>query len=201
MSGPELARQLNRLERDHDNLRLALATARHTPEDAEAFLRLAGALSRFWSARSFLSEGRGWLEAALDAAPDAPPEVRSKALNGVGVLAWSCGDVAAARTFHERDLTLRRAMADRRGAARAFANLGILASEGGDYAEARRLFEECLAVYRDVGDRENVAIHAQQPGDDGAGRGGRRGRDPLSGRMSWHLPGASRKPGGGGRLE
>ena len=157
LTGPELARQLNRLERDHDNLRLALATGRDTPQDAEAFLRLAGALSRFWSARSFLSEGRGWLEAALDAAPDAPPEVRSKALNGVGVLAWSCGDVAEARTFHEQDLALRRAMSDRPGAARALANLGILASGQGNYDEARRLFEECLAVYREMNRRDNVA--------------------------------------------
>ena len=157
LSGPEHARRLDRLERDHDNLRLALATGRDTPEDAEAFLRLAGALHRFWSARSFLSEGRGWLEAALDAAPDAPPEVRAKALNGVGVLAWSCGDVSEARAFHEEDLALRRAMDDRRGAARALANLGILAAGQRDYGEARRLFEECLAVYREMGGRENVA--------------------------------------------
>ena len=158
LSGPEHARRLDQLERDHDNLRLALATSRDTPEQgAETFLRLAGALHHFWAVRSYLSEGRGWLEAALAAAPDAPPAIRAKALNGVGVLAWSCGDVGEARAFHEADLALRRAMEDRRGAARALANLGILAAEQRDFGEARRLFEECLAVYREMGDRENVA--------------------------------------------
>ncbi len=156
--GPQHAPWLNRLEREHDNFRKALRGCQERPADAATFLRLAGALSHFWSVRSYLSEGRGWLETALADAPDAPPAIRAKAMNGAGVLAWSCGDFTQAATFHETDLELRREMQDGRGIARALANLGILASEKADFARARHLFEESLAVYREVGDQENVAI-------------------------------------------
>lgn len=62
LSGPEHAHWLDRLEREHDNFRKALQFCQTQPAEAEAFLRLAGALNRFWSVRSYLSEGRGWLE-------------------------------------------------------------------------------------------------------------------------------------------
>ena len=53
-----------RLQAEHDNLRAALRWMIGARE-ADASLRLAGALSRFWRLQGYLSEGRHWLEEAL----------------------------------------------------------------------------------------------------------------------------------------
>src|SRR5262249_39694289 len=56
------------LAREHDNLRAAL---RWTLDVGEILLglRLGGALGRFWDIRSFLSEGRDWLDCLLAYVP------------------------------------------------------------------------------------------------------------------------------------
>jgi non-specific serine/threonine protein kinase len=189
LTGPRQTHWLNRLERDHDNLRAALrwcqgeaaapgpgAPGRGTPN---ALPRLAGALSRFWFVRSYLSEGLGWLEAALSAAPDAPAPVRAKALNGAGMLAWSCGDHAKARASHAQDLALRLALGDERGRARALANLGILASEQGEYVRAGALYAESLALYRAAGDTANIAHMLNNLGTLANMQGDYAGAEPL----------------------
>jgi predicted ATPase/transcriptional regulator with XRE-family HTH domain len=60
------------LNREHDNLRAALAWARDN--DLTLGLQLGGALWRFWRRRGLISEGRVWLSELLalsDPAPDA----------------------------------------------------------------------------------------------------------------------------------
>lgn len=68
LAAPELQRHsqaawLDRLERDQDNLRAALAWA--LAHDVEIALRLAAALGWFWITRASIGEGRAWLEGAL----------------------------------------------------------------------------------------------------------------------------------------
>jgi predicted ATPase/DNA-binding SARP family transcriptional activator len=60
MVGPHQQRWLDRLEREHDNLRVALGWFLERRD--ERCLRLGVALSRFWYTRGYLSEGRRWLE-------------------------------------------------------------------------------------------------------------------------------------------
>ena len=60
--------QVDRLERDHDNLRAALAwTLHHDPGASAAF---AAGVAGLWLLRLHLQEGARWLERALAAAPD-----------------------------------------------------------------------------------------------------------------------------------
>src|SRR5206468_2530860 len=78
---------LDRLEREHDNLRAALGWSVESGE-AETALRIGGALWRFWHVRGHLREGRQRMEAVL-AMPGAVLHtlVRARALNGAGALA------------------------------------------------------------------------------------------------------------------
>ena len=67
---PELTRAeqvawLNRLQREHDNLRLALEWCLGAPERGRQSLELAGALCWFWVKRGDVREGQECVERAL----------------------------------------------------------------------------------------------------------------------------------------
>ena len=163
---------LERLEREHENLRAALTwglTEAGRPGQAP---RLTGALSWFWYLRGHFSEGLGWLERALDSTGEAPAPVLARALNGVGNLAYARGEYDRAATAYEACLSLYRELRDARGAANALNNLGNLARARGDYARAAAFLEESLEQRRASGDKpglalafNNLGLVAQHQGD------------------------------------
>ena len=75
---------LDVLGRIDDNLRVALA--RLLLIDPRAALSLSASLLPSWWIRGRLREGIGWIEQALAAAPDAPPELRATARFAHGFL-------------------------------------------------------------------------------------------------------------------
>ncbi|MDP9372367.1 MAG: tetratricopeptide repeat protein [Chloroflexota bacterium] len=164
LTGPEQAAWLDRLEREHGNLRAALRWSLEAGE-AETGLRLAGALWQFWASHGHLGEGRRWLDAALTAVPGlanpqsggASTAVRAKALAGAGDLARNQSDSAAARAFLLESLALSRRSGDQQGVGKSLTNLGVLAAQQGDYPTARQLLDESLTLYRELGDQHGVA--------------------------------------------
>jgi predicted ATPase/class 3 adenylate cyclase len=149
---------LDRVEREHDNLRVSLAWSARKPADAVTGLRLAAALWWFWQVRGYSGEGRGRLETLLAMAPeteDAP--ARARALRGAGILAWHQGDYAAAEESFKQSLRILEGLEDRRGIARSLGNLGILAREKGDLDAAARFNEQSLAIQRELGNRWGIA--------------------------------------------
>jgi tetratricopeptide (TPR) repeat protein len=155
--GPQQATWLGRLEAERDNLRAGFGWFLENGE-AEAGMRLAGALWRFWWLRGHLGEGRDWLERALARGPDASATVRAKALNNLGNITSDLGDYPRARAAYDAGLALRRQMGDRRGIADTLNNLGIVAGYVGDYATARSLLEESLALERELGNEHALAV-------------------------------------------
>lgn len=147
---------LARFEEEHDNFRAALTWTLEAGE-TELALRLATALWRFWYSHGYLSEGRGWMGAALARPGEVDVAVRARALNGAGGLAWSQGDYEEARALYEASLALRRQLGDKPGITQCLSNLGNIARSQGDYAEARRLYEESLVIDRELGDRWSIA--------------------------------------------
>jgi non-specific serine/threonine protein kinase len=144
--GPRVLEWLARLEREHDNLRAALA--RSLAEDRpspDASLRLTVALTRYWDLRGHVAEGRRWLTRALAAGEAAPAAARAGALHGAGILAHFHGDFAAAAAHFDASLRLCRGLGDDDGVARAEAHLGTIAFRRGEYAVARAFLEAGLA--------------------------------------------------------
>ncbi|MGQ0569585.1 MAG: ATP-binding protein [Armatimonadota bacterium] len=152
---------MDRLEIEHDNLRAALELSLGN-SDADAGLRLAGALWRFWQVRGFWTEGRQWLEAMLAAASDsvhAPcgKALRAKALTAAAALAQYQGDYERAVALAEESLASQQERGDKQGIAASLNILGNVMYEKGNYRAARKFHEESLACGREVGDRHAVA--------------------------------------------
>jgi non-specific serine/threonine protein kinase len=149
-------RALMELEREHDNLRAALAWSL-TRQGAVPALRLAVALARFWELRGHLHEGRQWLMQSLAAGSDAPAGARAQALHSAGWLAYTQGDYAAARTFHEESLILHAELQEKQGIADAHNGLGRIALRQGDPAGALRLLDAALALYVELAHKPGIA--------------------------------------------
>ncbi len=139
-----------RLDAEQQNVRAALAHALETGQGTTA-LRICGAVSWWWYRRGYVQEGRDRLAEALAAAPDAPPEVRVRALLGDALLAYLSGDVAAIwdRTHEliaiapEDDATLALGLV-LRGFVRALLGQGDSVQEAAeDTARGRAVAERC----------------------------------------------------------
>lgn len=81
--GPERP-HIEAIAQIEDNLRVALARLVQTAP--ELALELAAGLTIYWWTQGKLREGTGWMEQALAAASDAPPELRAAGLFCMGFL-------------------------------------------------------------------------------------------------------------------
>ena len=147
---------LELLDRDHDNLRVALDQL-EACGDVKRVLRLAGAVSWLWHWR-YLAEGRRRLESAL-LADTGPVAARAKALNGAAQLAMNAGDVAAARVRAEEAVALHGAGDDRWGRAYSVFLLGWATHDSGDPRAAQPLLEESVRLFAELDD-ERLGLFA-----------------------------------------
>ena len=146
------------LDADYANLRAALAWGLATPGGSETALRLAAALTPFWNARGYFSEGRHWLERALAAAPDAPVRVRATALTGAAMLAWLMLDHTAARDLDEEALALWQEIGDEVGIAWVLNQLGATYTVMDELAAGRAYAEESVACWRRMESERAVGL-------------------------------------------
>lgn len=153
---------LQRLEKEHNNLRAALEWAL-TRQQTEIALRLCAALWRFWEIRGHVSEGRKWLDTTLEQSRlrlqnagdnfELDRAAYAKVLNGAGKLAVNRGESALAQTLCEESLAIWRALEDEHGLVRTLHTLGIIARYEVKYGQATELFSSCLDISRRLGDR------------------------------------------------
>jgi predicted ATPase/class 3 adenylate cyclase len=169
--GPAPAEWLERLEREHDNLRAALRWS-VDEGSGQAALRIASGLWRFWEIRGHLAEGRSWLETAIAMTDGDTSETRARALTGAGIIASAQGDLRAAAAFHEEGLRVTSAGGDEHAISYARGNLANALLQLGELDRAGTLYEEVLASNVASGNwrseaitRTNLADVADRAGD------------------------------------
>jgi len=158
--GSDQATWLNRLELEHDNLRAAVDWSRTAENTAGLSLRLVGSLALFWNRRSYMSEGREHLSAALSR-PEASQRTaaRAKALHAAGHLAYIQSDYPATRPLLEESISIYRELdpVGRQGLADALITLGDMGTGVGDYATASSLTKEALDIMQELKDVKGIA--------------------------------------------
>jgi len=157
LRGPEQEAWLERLERDHDNLRAALGWS-ELHHDWATVLRLSGAVHRFWFVRGYLGEGRRWLEPALEAGVDVPTAARARGLLAASFLAWLRGENERTLALAREGEALQTAIGAAWGAVlcrhyQAYGYTGL-----GDLDTARALEEQALDDFRRLGDDWGAAL-------------------------------------------
>lgn len=145
LRGPEQIDWLERLETERDNLRAALTWAGEHG-DAEAGLRLSVALTPYWEAHAYLSEGRRWLHHFLDAPglAGASAEARVLALKSAGLLAVYEGDLVRADELLSETLRQAGALGDLQTDAETRIWLSVASRRQGDAPRALTLANEGL---------------------------------------------------------
>jgi predicted ATPase/DNA-binding CsgD family transcriptional regulator len=146
------AELLDQLEAERGNLRAALEWLSGRGED-EAVLRLAYGAADLWYMRGPASEGRRWLERAVDSATRAGLGVRGWALVAASSLAHRQGDPSGAASLGNAAIALFREIGtNRTGLAMAQFQRAIAAWYQGDFGRAVALHEAALAGFLVVGD-------------------------------------------------
>jgi predicted ATPase/class 3 adenylate cyclase len=155
----------DRIETELENLRAALgwslsAGAPHgppRPQELVTGLRLCQELSWFWYACGYHSEGRRWLERALDAAADREAPELMAALHGLAVLLLEQGDAQHSRDILRACLDFWRHRGDPRRVAVELNSLAVAHRALCEPDMAKALLAESIALAREVGDKRRLA--------------------------------------------
>jgi ATP/maltotriose-dependent transcriptional regulator MalT len=156
MFGAEQTVWLERLEREHDNVRAALRWSLEQGEaghSMEFALRLGGALREFWIFQGHFNEGETFLERALSGSYKVVAPVQAKALIAAMWLALNLGELDLVETLGKESLALNRELDDKEGIAGTLSGLGHLAMDRGDLDAACSLIEQAVSLNRELGNK------------------------------------------------
>ncbi|MDQ4051822.1 MAG: tetratricopeptide repeat protein [Actinomycetota bacterium] len=171
MHTPVQAQVVAHLDAEQDNLRAALLWAYEHGERVSG-LRLAVALSPYWHHRELLSEASHCLTICLQAATDAPAQMRAAGYLAAADVAIEQGHAGLAERLARHSVELAHTLGDHSGIAGAGIVLGRAAMHRGEYETAARLLTDCVAAYERLGmpweaarARHALGMLARQQGD------------------------------------
>ncbi len=134
------AEWLERLEYEHDNLRVALRFAAEF--DVWLGQGIIGSLWRFWWLLGYIGEGCEYLAVFLSKPDAADKQTRLKMLLGAGFLNRLRGNFDLTRTFAAEASNLARGTGEQKSSAFALYLLGLLALDDGEFKRAENLFKK-----------------------------------------------------------
>jgi predicted ATPase len=163
LTGAEGRGHADRLEQDHDNLRMALDWAVANGETAYA-LRFIAAIWRFWQVRGHLVEARRRVDAviSLPHLAEQTAELRARGLGAAGSICYWQADVPATHDYYTRAVAAARASGDDALIAEALYNLGFAPLDQESinntlYIAGEEPWREALELYRRLDDPRGVA--------------------------------------------
>jgi len=157
-AGSEQATWLQRLEREHENIRAVLQWSLvygQEKQDMTIALRLGAALRNLWVVHGPFREGRVFLERALAVREGVEIPLQAKAFFAAANLAFLQGDFEHAEAYGQESLKLFRELEDKPGVASALYLLAWVAKD--DIVIDIALAEEALTHFRELGDKEFIA--------------------------------------------
>jgi non-specific serine/threonine protein kinase len=156
---------LERLSTEHDDLRAAIRWLLEEGE-WEMAVHLGWELYLFWWIRGHFTEGRRWMERALEKGGAAMrPSYRARALYVAGTLATGQADYPEAQELVEESRELFEEVGDEEGAALALGSAGIAAVGQERYEMGVLILEEAAGLHRKLGyDWETAAASALAAG-------------------------------------
>jgi predicted ATPase/class 3 adenylate cyclase len=147
--GPDQAKWLNQLEREHDNFRTALEWSIKQGKNQDA-LRMSSALGLFWLKHSHFSEGIRWFERVLERGHDLPEQGKVKAWRWAGFLTFWQQNLAAARRIYTQNLEREEELGDKWGIAFSLHMLANIAIAEGNVKDGRELHNKSIALSREI---------------------------------------------------
>ncbi len=153
---------LDRLEAEHENLRAVLSWCLEEPagpldiERAGLGLRLVQAIAPFWYDHGHASEGRRWMELAVEVAPVESAPLAQVA-HWLAVFLQQQGEYGAAVQLFERSLAIWDTLGDQEQVARELNSLAITHRYLGDLDKARSLLLDSIAIARELGNDRRLA--------------------------------------------
>jgi predicted ATPase len=157
--GAEQGEWLTEVEREHENVLLALEFCPRARSGAEQALGLIDDVYLYWSLRGLYGVARERLGAALRIpGAESPTPARAWALVCMGDLARQQGALSEAQVSFEESLTISRNAGDPRNIAQALYGLGMVSLRDNDQDAAQARFEEGLQLGRQLGQSKLVAI-------------------------------------------
>jgi len=131
------------IDREHDNIRAALAYLIGEGNDIVLGTQLALAVSRYWFDRGYASEGAHWIESALQSS-ELTGKLRAQALLCLATITRNAGDYAQAYRQFAASLELLRDGGDRFDVIKSLLQLSNVARMMGRFDEATEHAREAL---------------------------------------------------------
>ncbi len=167
LSGDAQRTWLDRLDRDHDDIRAVLDRAVAAPDPPVA-IGLAFSMWRFWQKRGHLAEARRRLEAmAAEPWSHDDPRLRAKLMEALGGTCWWQGEIERMGACYEEALASWLAIGDEAEIANAYYNASFQYAVPGDGEAADGRFdmettgmtyiERARDLFHKVGDRRGEA--------------------------------------------
>jgi tetratricopeptide (TPR) repeat protein len=163
LSGADQRRWLGVLERDHDNIRVAMDRS-VAAADAPTAIGIGFGMWRYWQKRGHLAEAKRRLEfVAGQPWSRDDPVLRARLMEALGGVGWWMGDADTLKRSYDEALEIWQKIGDKREIANALYNhsFGYAVTLDPVEADPERIGfgeqEEALRIYREIGDKQGEA--------------------------------------------
>jgi predicted ATPase len=146
---------LDRLEQDHDNIRVALRWALDH-EYWDIALGMSGSLLRFWYARGYFREARQWLDRALQGVGFVSDDVAAKAYYAAGVFAMLRKEYHTAIAYLEHAQAIYQTLGENLGLARTMQMLADVWMYQCDYDLAQALLRQAQELFQSLNNLRGI---------------------------------------------